>query len=521
PVLAGIGGYLWANAPRIAAAAQLEAEQRREETLSGALSLLFEGDTREGLRLLATLAEPPDLEVAVLRAQLHQRAADVVGARAALAGFEGPVVALVLAAIERPQFDPGLVAGEPADAFEAAVRAQILLEGAARRGARTRPLLARALELARAATLLAKRPRLNHLLTLANAARFLDDRDEILVSVRALAAHFPDSIAGLHARARGLSTFDPDAALALVDEEERRPGGPTRDSLVQRAVALEQKGLLVEAIDAGRRALMVAPRDPTALTNLGIVLRKQRQSAESVQVLRLAAEVAPMRANVWNALGLSLRDAGQTDEAVAAFEEALAQRVDYGAAALNLGNLLVRLTRLDDAEAAFRRAIEAEPDNVRALANLGDVLSRLGRDQQAFEYSWRAAQLAPMDLVPNYNVARLALKLGLPELALRAAARAKAVDHRTGNGLQIHADALLAQAEPDVAAALIDARAADARAQGADVEVRLTLVRAIAASGDKAAAIELVRQSLADPRHAGAAAQEKLRKRLSELDDGR
>lgn len=513
PTLSGVLGYLWANQPRIAAATNAELRSAREELLSNALVYLADGDPRSGLAVLAAVDEPDD-EVAILRALLHMRRQDEQAAREALAGRQGPIFDLVRRFVERPQ---GLAAepeAPPEDAFECFVRAHILFDGANHRGRRSRPLLLKALELARLATVLAPSPRLNYLTTLASAADLAEDRATLRSAGRAIETHFAASEVGLFVRARCLVRHDPEAALALLDRLDRAHG-PTARTQAMRAVALEYAGKVEEATAANRAAIAAEPGYHLAWMNLGVCLRKQKQYEESTAALRKAVEINPNYAPGWNVLGLTLRDAGQPDEAAAAFTEALERTPDYGAAALNLGNLHVRKGDYTAAADAFRRAAAAEPDNVRAVANLGDALSRLGRQEEALQYSLRAAMLAPNDLIPNYNVARLALTLKLPKLALGFAARAREAGKQNPNGLAVHAEALLAQDPVDGPQALAAARAADLASKGGDVEVRILVGRALAANGDRDGAVKNLQEALADPRFGAAAAQSQLEQALA------
>jgi Tfp pilus assembly protein PilF len=517
PILTGVVGYLWANAPRIEAATAAEAKTEREETISEALTSLLDNEPAAGLAALARLVAPEDFEVAVLRAQLLSRAGDRAAAHAALAGHEGPLVQLLHAAIDRPQTTRLDAADEPADAFAAIVEAQILLEGATNRGIKLRPLLQRVLQLTDRAVMLAPAPRISYFVTMASASDLNEDRPALLLAASALAKHFPDSLVGWHWRARCLSRHEPQQALDLAERIERSTG-PSARSWSYRGVALEFAGKLEAAADAYRRSLELGG-NPTVRSNLGAVLRKQKLPDEATRVLRQALDEASHKADIWNVLGLTRRDAGDDAEAKQAFERALELRPDYMSAAYNLGNLLTRSRNYEGAAAAFRTAIAAEPDDVRSLANLGDALCKLGREEEALQYSWRAAALAPNDLIPNHNVARLALDLGLPKLALIPAERARKADKRGSVGAGLHAEVLLAQDPPDVPAAVAAAREADERAKSGKLEYRLLLVRVLVAARDRAGAADVLRASLADSRFAEAADQDRLKAELAELTD--
>ena len=508
PMLAGTVGYLWANAGRIESAAQAERQQAREELLSNASVYLVDGNTEAGLAALATFADGDD-EAAVLRALLHMRAGANAAAAAALQGHQGPLFTLVtrfLAAPQRASDDADFTTIDP---FECFVRAHVLFDAANHRGQRPRPLLIKALQLARTATILAPVPRLNYLTTLANAADLTEDRAMLRSATRAIEIHFPNSAIGMLVRARCLSRHDPERALPLFDAVERAVG-PSARLLAGRGLALEHLGRLDDAIAANRAAVDVDERHHVAWHNLGACLRKRKALAEAAVALRRSLAANPNYAPAWNTLGLTLRDSGDTPEALVAFTRALEMHPDYAAAALNLGNLQMRNGATEAAIEAFQRAAAADPEGVRGLSNLGDALAHVGRTEEALQWALRAAHLAPNELIANYNAAQLALQLRLPRLALPFAARARDAGKQDPHGLEAWAAALLAQEPVDWPSALSAARAADAAHRGNDVDTRILVARALHGSGDPAAATASLQAALAEPQFAAAAAQQKL-----------
>jgi tetratricopeptide (TPR) repeat protein/predicted Ser/Thr protein kinase len=517
PTLAGTVGYLLANAPRIEAALAGERARHRESVLATAFAHLIEGDPAPGLAALAPLDAAADLEVAALRSQLLLRQGDAAAARKALHGHAGDFAELARAAIDSVRPGSEMLRHEPTTEVEAFVHTLILYNAAIFRGARARPLLRRAAEMGQRAALLAPQPRLHHFAVVLLIADGLEDEATLRETALVMARHFPNDVAALRVQAKCLARTEPVRALALLDQLAALPGGGSPDELSFRALALEHSGRLEEAERWNRQVLRADPDRAGTLTNLAQVLRKQRRADEAVPLLRRALELRPQSVSVWNALGLALRDAGQPDEARQAFEQALALRPDHFPAALNLGNLLLRQGDHAGAIAAFEAAAAADPTNVRAAANLGDALARVGRIEEALQWSLRAVSLAPGDFIPHYNVASLALDLGLPRMALPFAARARELGKGRPEGLTVYAKALLAQDPPDPAAALAAARAADQTATGRNVEPRLLLARALAASGDPAAAIAALEAARADPRFAAAEAQAEIDELLRSL----
>ncbi|MBL8731828.1 MAG: protein kinase [Planctomycetes bacterium] len=496
PALTAALGYLVANAPRIAAATAAERTTAREEALAEAWAWANEGVPENGLATLATLDDATDEEVLASRALLLTMADRRDEARALLGTRTGPLVALVRHYLTSQGTDPPATAGAADDdAFASFVRAQILLENDFDSDAIDRTRLQQALAAAELAVNLSPAPRLSYLITLVRTADLVGDRERLRVGERALARHFPGSPAALRRRAQALVKLAPARALELL--QDATPHGRSLPYFhLLRGVALEALGRLDEAEAANRAALAIEPRYERGWVNLGAVLRKQKRHAESAAALRQALTLRPGNASDWNHLGLTQKAMRDLDGARQSFGKALELRPRYSAAAFNLGNLEMQRGEAAAAVDCFARAVAADPANVRALGNLGDALQRAGRGQEALLASLRAALAAPGDLVPNFNVASTALELGLAQLALPFAEKAREIDGKGANGLFIHAKALLAQPTPDVPTALQEAREADRRSKAPDVDIRLLLARALATDGQGDAAATLLRDSL-------------------------
>jgi tetratricopeptide (TPR) repeat protein len=481
PALAAAGGYLWANAPRIAAAAEAEAVQQREERLATAWSELAAESPARGLQALAGLAEDP--EVAITRAWMRRGMGQREPALAALRSASGPAAALLLRHWSgEAKAGEALPTAATDDDFECFVRAQILRDAGRRRGHSDRAERQVVLGLLHRAVLLCRTPRLTYLLTLHQVAA--DDPESAAIAdaaATALETHFPGHHQTLRARMLTYSETTPEQALALWD---RLPDEQRQRLHVEHGLALERLRRLDAAATAYRAAIAVDPDRRVAHANLGQVLRKLGQHEAAIVALRRAAELAGDHPVSWNGLGLTLRDAGRGEEAEAAFRRAMEVAPSYAPARYNLGNLLLRRGDHTGAADAFRAATELAPDDVRNWANLGNALERTGRLQEALVCYVRATTLAPGDFIPWHNLSDAARRLGLHELALSSARRALAVDSKRAEGHAMLADALLAATPIDVTAALAAARIADERAGGKDLENRLLVARALHASGD-------------------------------------
>jgi serine/threonine-protein kinase len=481
PTLAAAGGYLWANAPRIAAAAEAEAMQRREERLAIAWSELASESPARGLQALDGMAE--DSEVLITRGWMQWAMGEREPALATLRTASGPVAALLLrhwgGEATAPAPSPAATADDP---FECFVRALINQDAGVRRGYADRNQARVTIALLQRAILLCRTPRLTYLLTLLHNS--IGDPEFTAIAdatAKALETLFPGQPGAIRARMRLHSETAPELALATW---ERIPEETRQRLHVERGVALERLRRNEEAATAYRAAIAVDPNRRVAHANLGLVLRKLGQHEAAIASLQRATELANDHPNSWNGLGLALRDAGRSEEAEAAFRRAIQIAATYAPARYNLGNLLLRRGDHAGAAEAFRAATEIGPDDVRHWANLGNALERTGHLQEALVCCVRATALAPGEFIPWHNLSDTARRLGLHELALSSARRALAVDSKRAEGHSTLAEALLAASPIDAAAALSAARAADERSGGKNLHDRLLVARAMHAGGD-------------------------------------
>jgi len=495
PALAGVGGYLWANAPRIEAASREEARLAREELLAQMIMLGEDGDLQAPLAAARRLPRD-DLEGAIVRALWLVQTEDREAARAELAGFAGATVELVRHFIDAPQASLPGDAPLPSDSFECYVRALILAESARHRGARSLAPMRRSIELLGLAIATSPLPRLAYYVRLAYAGDLADDAVAVRTADLGMSRHFPDSRVAREVRAFSLARIDPARTLALLDgiAPSTRLAAET---MIARTLAFEHQDRLEEAVVSGRQAVDSYPDNGSCWNTLGNVLRKTRRTDEAIAALHKARELRPKHARFANSLGLAYRDAGKRTEARTMFEEAMALRIDYTPAALNLGNLLLADGDLAAAAEAFERVVAIDPGNARALANLGNALERAGHHEKALPFAIRATHVAPRDFIPHFNVAALAIELRLPKLALEYATRARELGEKSHHGLVVYAQALLIQEPLDGKAALAAAHAADRATKGKDAVVQTLLARAHAAAGDRDAGIELLRAARA------------------------
>lgn len=169
------------------------------------------------------------------------------------------------------------------------------------------------------------------------------------------------------------------------------------ESVLRQAAAAAAAGEYKIAERLSREILERDPRNPHALSWLGIALASTGRHSEAESFFRQAAAVDPKNPHMHFNLGNTLTQVGAFDQALLSFERALELRPEYPEALNNLGRVLAERGTLEEAIGRFRQAISLRPDYAEAHDNLGDALLRLGREEAAIDSFRRAVALQPDD----------------------------------------------------------------------------------------------------------------------------
>jgi tetratricopeptide (TPR) repeat protein len=175
-----------------------------------------------------------------------------------------------------------------------------------------------------------------------------------------------------------------DLAIAHVREACRSPRAPAV-YFSDLAEMCRQKGLLVEAEEAGRRAVALAPNLAAAWNNLGIVLQEMLKLDESRLCIERALELEPNNAEALNNLANTFKRLGLAAEAEKRWNAALALKPEYAEAYSNLSNLLNDQGEYERAESMARRAIELNPRLADAYINLAAAYTVRHRHADALQ----------------------------------------------------------------------------------------------------------------------------------------
>lgn len=229
-----------------------------------------------------------------------------------------------------------------------------------------------------------------------------------------------------------------DSAKAIPYFEEAARREPTGYRLVQLGNALMENRQFPKAEAALRRAIAVAPDEPSGWSTLGWVLWQEDKGAEARAELERAVALDPDVPEVHNNLANVEWGTGDQEAAVQQFREAL--RIQPGIAEwrLNLARVLATRGAIPEARFQFEQAIKLKPDSADARLDYGRLLVDHGELAAAIRQLETAIQLKPdlwrahfelaMALGRNGNTAPAREQLSIAANGSDAEVRAQALD---------------------------------------------------------------------------------------------
>ena len=156
--------------------------------------------------------------------------------------------------------------------------------------------------------------------------------------------------------------------------------------------------------------LQQAPRNPEALTLLGIAHLMSGQPAAAVPVLERVLANDPRLGIALEHLGLAYLMLGRFPEAEHALRRA-AQSPDAPASVpMRLGIALLQQRKHEAAVQELRRALELDPQNVDCRLNLGQALAQAGDASGARDHFLAILRMAPGHADAAYNLGVVALE---------------------------------------------------------------------------------------------------------------
>ncbi len=189
----------------------------------------------------------------------------------------------------------------------------------------------------------------------------------------------------------------PDAGRSEVSEEAQR--------VAKRATRAFEKGDLAAAKHDFEQVLVLAPGNPAASINLGLIAYRQKQYEAAETLLRGVVRANPDAGLAWLILGIIYYEQEKDDAALAALAQAVFLEPKDARAHHYLGVCIGRRGWYLGAEDQMRIAIELQPDYSEAHYNL--AVFYLQRTPPALELARRHYQKA-LDLgaKPDPDIAK-------------------------------------------------------------------------------------------------------------------
>lgn len=188
--------------------------------------------------------------------------------------------------------------------------------------------------------------------------------------------------------------------------------------VLREGIMHHQAGRLAEAEQCYRSVLALAPANPDANHNLGILAGQVGQFEVSLRFLKTALEANPAQRLYWLSYAEALLKAGQAGDA----RKILDQAIGYGLNGADVDDLRQRIAaadsggaqkriiqcfqegRLEEVEQQARELLALNPDDGFAWKCLGAALKAMGRSADALAATRRAAELLPGDPLAQCNL---------------------------------------------------------------------------------------------------------------------
>lgn len=166
-------------------------------------------------------------------------------------------------------------------------------------------------------------------------------------------------------------------------------------NLIAQTVAAVRAGKLDQAAALAEAGLARGVEHPLLLNLRAYRLERQDRLAEALEALRKARILAPDDPSILNALGLCLGRLDRLHEALEAFEAAVRAAPEFVQAHANRGRAYDSLGLLVPAREAFAEAARLDPAAADPLANLAHLAARRGDAAEARALAERALALQP------------------------------------------------------------------------------------------------------------------------------
>jgi serine/threonine protein kinase/Flp pilus assembly protein TadD len=405
PTVAALGGFIFANLPKIEESRSREREIALDRELQNAFLELGEGDPVVAEALFSrALASNPDSAEAMLGRAFSMIAAhesdraiahlDSLDPEVRTAGWAARARIAALERLRRTEpNDPTSVLGPPSQPIEHLAEGLHALD----RHHRGEPgAAAEAFDALQRAVLASPSPKALYHYEFGHAAWHAGRDKEARAVAAAIEILFPESPERRLAVARTLLRADRKAAAAALSDLARDPPR----SVEQRsfvAYHLAQLGQTPEtralALELARARVLAQPQSAPARRALGCVLIELDRFEEAADELREAVRLGPALAESHRTLARALVKLRQYEEAVEPARRAVELEPGVESGWNVFGIALAGTGNLDGAVASYEKGLAIDPEDAQIWYNLGCTLRARGDHARALEAARKAHDL--------------------------------------------------------------------------------------------------------------------------------
>jgi tetratricopeptide (TPR) repeat protein len=193
-------------------------------------------------------------------------------------------------------------------------------------------------------------------------------------------------------------------------------------------LALQEKGLIDQAMDLYQKALKIHPDYAEAHDNLGVALLQKGRVDEAIDHLQKAVALRPGHLEGYDDLGSALFQKGLVDQAMDQYRRVLKINPNSIGAHNNLGNAFLRKGQVDEAMDQYQKALAIDPRSAETLDNLGNAFTAERQLDRAIDQYQKALEIDPNLADVHHNLGVALLKEGRPDEAIGQYKRAVELD---------------------------------------------------------------------------------------------
>jgi tetratricopeptide (TPR) repeat protein len=169
--------------------------------------------------------------------------------------------------------------------------------------------------------------------------------------------------------------------------------------------ALQNKGLLDDAIISYQKVLSINTLHVGAHNNLGIILVDKGLYADAIEHFNKAIQINPLNADVHTNIGVALENLSQRNEAVKYYLEALKINKNHSKAHYLIGSAYQEQGKSEQARLHYSKTLELEFNQPMAHNNLGVILIEEGDINGAISHFSAAFDMNPEFALALFNLA--------------------------------------------------------------------------------------------------------------------